>query len=97
MRKSSDEHLHQGKYKFYKENPHDKIYWVSVYDREGEFLVSFDRKTVFNIFRITHGSLRQSKKALFDKENPYWASFFRDRNDIKPLTSDEDTMATLND
>lgn len=96
MRKSSDEQLYQGKYKFYKESPHDKIYWVSVYDREGEFLVSFDRKTVFNIFSDYPWKFTPEQKALFDKENPYWASFFRDRNDIKPLTSDEDTMATLN-
>lgn len=96
MRKSNDKHLYQGKYKFYKENPNDKIYWVSVYDREGEFLVSFDRKTVFNIFSDYPWKFTPEQKVLFDKENPYWASFFRDRNDIKPLTSDEDTIATLN-
>ena len=97
MRKSNDKLLYEGKYKFYKENPHDKIYWVSVYDREGEFLVSFDRKTVFNIFSDYPWRFTPEQKALFDKENPYWANFFQERNDIKPLISDEDVMATPND
>lgn len=97
MRKSNDERLYQGKYKFYKENPHDKIYWVSVYDREGEFLVSFDCKTVFNIFSDYPWRFTPEQKALFDKENPYWANFFQERNDIKPLISNEDAMSTPND
>lgn len=68
-----------------------------MYDREGEFLVSFDRKTVFNIFSDYPWKFTPEQKALFDKENPYWANFFRERNDIKSLISDEDVTATPND
>ncbi len=68
-----------------------------MYDREGEFLVSFDRKTVFNIFSDYPWKFTPEQKALFDKENPYWANFFRERNDVKPLISGEDAMATPND
>lgn len=67
-------------YIFYKENPTDTIYWV---DTAGEyiglFLFSFDKKTVFNLFSDYPCKLTAEQKAIFDKENPYWANFFRDR------------------
>lgn len=67
-------------YIFYKKNPTDTIYWVdTVEDYKGLFLFSFDKKTVFNLFADYPHKLTAEQKAIFDKENPYWANFFRDR------------------
>jgi len=64
---------------FYKENETDTIWWVDTPGRIGEFLFSFDKKTVFNLFRDYPEKLTPEQKRIFDKENPYWADFFKDR------------------
>ena len=69
------------KYDFYKNNKKDTIYWVDNYDIIGEFLFSFDKKTIYNLFRDYPYKLNKEQKAIFDKENPYWADFFSDRNE----------------
>lgn len=68
------------KYDFYKNNKKDTIYWVDNYDIIGEFLFSFDKKTIYNLFRDYPYKLNKEQKEIFDKENPYWADFFSDRN-----------------
>ena len=65
--------------KFYKNNPADKIWWVDNPERIGEWEFSFDKKTVFNMFSDYPHKLTPEQKAIFDKENPYWADFFKDR------------------
>lgn len=62
-------------YKFYKEHPSDKIWWVYTEDIIGELKISFDKKTVINLW-TDYYSLSPEQKALFDKENPFWADFF---------------------
>ena len=57
--------------KFYKEN--------EASDRDGEFLFSFDKKKVFNLFADYPHNLTPEQKEIFDKENPYWKDFFKDR------------------
>lgn len=64
--------------KFYKENKGDTIWWVKT-TAKGEWLFSFDKKTVFNMFSDYPWKLTKEQKEIFDKENPYWANFFRDR------------------
>lgn len=67
--------------KFYKNNPTDVIWWVDNGEEvKGEFLFSFDKKEVFNMFADYPEKLTPEQKAIFDKENPYWANFFKDRN-----------------
>lgn len=66
-------------YKFYKENETDQIWWVDTSDRDGEFLFSFDKKKVFNLFADYPHNLTPEQKEIFDKENPYWKDFFKDR------------------
>ena len=68
------------KYAFYKNNKKDTIYWVDNYDVIGEFLFSFDKKTIYNLFRDYPYKLNKEQKEIFDKENPYWADFFSERN-----------------
>lgn len=65
--------------KFYKNNPSDQIWWVEKTDTVGEWLFSFDKKQVFNMFQDYPEKLTPEQKAIFDKENPYWAEFFADR------------------
>lgn len=67
------------KIKFKKNNPDDVIFWVDTPDIIGEWLFSFDKKTIFNMFRDYPFKLTPKQKAIFDKENSYWADFFKDR------------------
>lgn len=64
---------------FHKENPKDKVFWVDAPGTKGEFLFSFDKKRVFNLFADYPNNLTAKEKAIFDKENPFWADFFKDR------------------
>jgi hypothetical protein len=66
--------------RFYKENPNDHIWWVDTADEsKGERLFSFDKKKVFNLFSDYPHQLTPEQKEIFDRENPYWADFFKDR------------------
>ena len=64
---------------FYKENLDDKIWWKDTSDKDGEFVFSFDKKKEFNMFRDYPHELTAEQKKIFDKENPFWADFFKDR------------------
>jgi hypothetical protein len=64
---------------FYKNNPTDKTWWKETPDEKGVWLFSFDRKTVFNLFADYPDKLTPEQKEIFDRENPYWANFFKDR------------------
>lgn len=66
-------------YKFYKENDTDTIWWVENPERIGEWLFSFDKEKIFNMFADYPWKLSPKEKAIFDKENPYWTDFFKDR------------------
>ncbi len=65
--------------KFFKNNSDDKIWWVDNPEIIGEWLFSFDKQTVFNMFRDYPDKLTAEQKKIFDEENPYWADFFKDR------------------
>ncbi len=67
------------KRKFYKNNSSDVIWWLDNSDVVGEWVFSFDKKTVFNMFADYPYKLTPEQKEIFDKENPYWADFFKDR------------------
>lgn len=64
-------------YIFYKNKPSDKIYWIDNIGVIGEFLFSFDKKKIYNLFRDYPQKLTKEEKIIFDKENPYWADFFK--------------------
>ena len=67
------------KYSFYKNNSNDRVFWIDNPDVIGEFLFSFDKKTIFNLFEDYPYNLTTDQKTVFDAENPYWAEFFSDR------------------
>lgn len=64
---------------FYKNNKDDKVYWVDNTEEVGVHLFSFDKKKVFNLFSGYPYKLTDEQKIIFDKENPEWAEFFKDR------------------
>lgn len=66
--------------RFYKNKPSDRIWWVDNPERIGEWLFSFDKKKVFNMFSDYPHKLTPEQKQIFDKENPYWKEFFKDRH-----------------
>lgn len=69
---------------YYKDNKDDKIWWVEYDDEEknldGDMLFTFDTYKIYNLFSDYPHALTSEQKAIFDKENPYWADFFKDRS-----------------
>ena len=66
--------------KWYKDEPTDKIWWLDNTDEKvGEWIFSFDKEMTFNMFADYPHKLTPEQKEIFDKENPYWADFFKDR------------------
>jgi hypothetical protein len=45
----------------------------------GEWLFTFDKTNIFNMFQDYPHKLTKKQREIFDKENPYWADFFKDR------------------
>ena len=66
--------------KFFKNDPNDSIWWVDTSGTVGEWLFTFDKKRIFNMFRDYPHELTEQQKEIFDRENPYWANFFNDRS-----------------
>lgn len=64
---------------FYKNNKSDKIWWIDDLDSVGEHLFSFDKKEIYNLFRDYPYNLTKEQIEIFDKENPYWCDFFKNR------------------
>lgn len=65
--------------KYVKNNKFDRIWWLEDPEKKGEWIFSFDKETTFNMFRDYPYKLTKEQKEIFDKENPYWADFFKDR------------------
>ena len=64
--------------RWYKNNTDDKIWWKDT-DSVGEWLFSFDKKQVFNMFADYPHNLTPEQKKIFDEENREWVDFFKDR------------------
>ena len=64
---------------FFKHEETDVIWWVENLDEKGQFLFTFDQKKIFNLFEDYPHNLTPEQKEIFNKENPYWKDFFKDR------------------
>ena len=71
--------MNENKYRFYKDKITNKTWWVDNRGVKGEMLFTFDKKKIYNLFRDYPHELTKEEKEIFDKENPYWADFFKDR------------------
>lgn len=64
----------------YKNEPNNIIWWADNSDEvKGEWIFTFDKKTFFNMFADYPHKLTPEQKKIFDRENPEWAEFFKDR------------------
>ena len=61
---------------FYKKNEGDRIWWIFEPHRIGCPRFTFDKKKIFYLYRDYH-KMTKEQKELFDKENPFWADFFK--------------------
>ena len=57
---------------FYKETENSQIWRIDNLDEVGQFLFSFDKKTVLNFWK-DYDKLSPEQKAIFDKEFPVMA------------------------
>ena len=64
---------------WYKNNPNDKVWWLYNPEVIGEWIFSFDKEKQYNMFEDYPHNLSKEEKEIFDKENPYWKDFFKDR------------------
>lgn len=64
---------------WYKNDDTDQIWWKDTPDEVGLWIFSFDKKQEFNMFADYPYKLTPDQKEIFDKENPSWADFFKDR------------------
>ena len=64
---------------WYKNNDSDVIWWLDTSEYEGLWIFSFDKKIKFNMFADYPHKLTKEQKEIFDKENPLWKDFFKDR------------------
>ena len=62
---------------WYKRNPTDKIWWLD--DDRDQMVFSFDRIQKFYLFSAYPYKLTREQKEIFDKENPFWADYFKSR------------------
>lgn len=65
---------------FYKKISKDKIYWIDNDGIIGELWFSFDKNKIYNLFKDYPKNLTLEEKQIFDKENPYWKSYFEKRH-----------------
>jgi len=66
-------------YVFHKDHKDDKVYSVTHIGYRGEVLFSFDKKTILNLWTDYPDKFTDEQKAIFDKEQPFWADFFKSR------------------
>lgn len=74
---------------FYKEKDEDTIWWVDNTTQKGQHLFTFDKKEIFNLFQDYPFKLTKEQVEIFDKENPFWAHYFRKRRE-RWLNGEED-------
>ena len=69
----------EGDSDFYKDSEESKVWWIYRIGVIGEFLFSFDKKKIYNLFLDYPHNMTEEEVRIFDRENPYWRDFFSDR------------------
>ena len=64
---------------FYRNHRDDQVWWLDHPDMDGVLEFSFNKQEVFNLFADYPWKLTPEQKNIFDRENPYWEDFFKDR------------------
>ena len=63
---------------FYKDSEESKVWWIDKIGVIGEFLFSFDKKKIYNLFLDYPHNMTEEEVKIFDSENPFWRDFFFD-------------------
>ena len=61
---------------FYKDSEESKVWWIDKIGVIGEFLFSFDKKKIYNLFLDYPHNMTKEEVKIFDSENPFWRDFF---------------------
>ena len=64
---------------FYKDSEDSKVWWIDKIGVIGEFLFSFDKKKIYNLFLDYPHNMTEEEVEIFDRENLFWRDFFSDR------------------
>ena len=64
---------------FYKDSEDSKVWWIYKIGVIGEFLFSFDKKKIYNIFLDYPHNMTEEEVKIFDSENPFLRDFFSQR------------------
>jgi hypothetical protein len=64
---------------WYKKEETDQIWWLDNREQEGIFAFSFDRIEIFYMYQDYPWKLTKEQKEIFDRENPFWAEYFKER------------------
>lgn len=71
-------------YRFFKQASTDKVWWAErKKDVTGPLEITFDQKKIYNLWADYPGNMTEEEVETFDKENPYWADFFKYRKQKK--------------
>lgn len=76
MTREEYERIERGEVVWIRNNPGDRISWKHSNEDNMVFRFDDDPKTEYYLYR-DYKSLSGERKFIFDKENPYWAAFFR--------------------
>jgi len=63
---------------WFKNKETDTIWWTTS-PYKGEFLFSFDKLKIYNLFQDYPWKLSKKEQGIFAKEKPFWRRFFADR------------------
>lgn len=66
---------------WYKDDEDDQIWWLDNGDIKGDIIFSFDKEKRYNLFSDYPYNMTQKEIEIFDKENPFWANFFKKRKE----------------
>ena len=64
---------------FYKDSEDSKVWWIDKIGVIGEFLFSFDKKKIYNLFLDYPHNMTEEEVKIFDSENPFLRDFFSQR------------------
>lgn len=64
---------------YWHKEKNEKVWWF--HGGERALVFSFDRVHKFYLFRDYPYKLTKEQKEIFDKENPFWVDFFKERNE----------------
>ncbi|MGR5847372.1 DUF7675 family protein [Streptococcus pneumoniae] len=66
----------EGDSDFYKDSEESKVWWIDKIGVIGEFLFSFDKKKIYNLFLDYPHNMTEEEVRIFDSENSFWRDFF---------------------